>query len=501
MDKFNQAWLVIKLELTRHQKIYMVNNRLSTGIAGLDEILMGGLIPGQAYLVRGGPGCGKTTLGMHFLVAGHHRGEVSLMITLGESENQLRRNASALGLSLDQIAILDLSPGSDFFTQMQSYDIFSPAEVERDPITQKIIEKIESIHPQRVFVDSITQFRYLSSDPFQFRKQIVSFLRFLQEQGATIVFITEASPEAPDNDLQFIADGVITLEFVDEERTLSISKFRSSDFRKGTHTMRLTCQGMEVFPSIIPEEFKREFAPETISSGIPDLDELLQGGIERGTITIISGPSGVGKTTLGIQFMKEAAGRGERSLVCCFEEAQETLINRCESINIPVSRMLKQGTLSIIPIEPLIYTPNEFANLVRSEVEKHSAQIVMIDSIAGYRLSFKGANLVTHIHALCRYLKNMGVTVLLVNEVEAITGDFRVTELGISYLADNIIFLRYLEIRGELRKAIGVLKKRLTDFEKNLRELTITRYGIKVGKPLTNLSGILTGTPQFLKDE
>jgi circadian clock protein KaiC len=324
-------------------------------------------------------------------------------------------------------------------------------------------------------------------------------LRFLKEKKITILFTTESSSEAPDEDLQFISDGIIHLDFSQQGRYLSLLKFRSSNFRPGYHSVRLTDCGMVVFPRLLPENFQQSFAPETISSGIPDLDQLLQGGLERGNITIISGPSGVGKTTLGMQFMKEAAGRGERSLVCSFEEAPETLIRRCESVNIPVKAMIDRGTLNLLSIEPLLYTPDEFANTVRQEVEKYSAQIVMIDSMAGYRLSFQQENLTNHLHSLCRYLKNMGVATLLINEMEWITGDFRVTELGISYLADNIIFMRYLEIRGELRKAIGVLKKRLSDFEKTLREIEITRYGIKVGEPLTNLRGMLSGNPEFIR--
>lgn len=479
----------------------MVSHRLSTGISGLDEILEGGLIPQRAYLVRGGPGCGKTTLGLHFLAQGNLKGKTTLLITFGESEAQLRRNASLQGFDLEKTAFLDLSPSSEMFTQMQSYDIFSPSEVERDPIIHKIITHIEQLNPQQVFIDSITQFRYLTPDNFQFRQQVVGFIRFLLERGVTVLFIAETSSQTPDDDLQFIADGVINLDFSDEERKISITKFRSSGFRAGSHMMRLANHGIEVFPRIVPDNYRAPFKLETIPSGIPELDELLHGGIERGTITILTGPSGVGKTTLGMQFMKEAAGRGERSVVCCFEEAEETLVRRCESINMPIKQMLAQETLAILSIESLLYSPDEFANLIRTEVEKKATKIVMIDSISGYKLAFRQKDLVNHLHGLCRYLKNMGVTILLVNEIEAITGDFRITELGISYLSDNVIFLRYLELRGEIRKAIGVLKKRLSDFQKTLRELEITRYGIKVGKPLNNLRGILSGTPEFLIPE
>ena len=476
----------------------MPQDRLSTGIPGFDEVLHGGLIPGRAYLVRGQPGTGKTILGLHFLSSGAEAGEKSLYITLGEPAEQIRTNAEVLGFDPKGIAFLDLSPSSQFFTEIQTYDIFSPAEVEREPTTQQIINQVEVLKPQRIFLDAMTQFRYLSPDAFQFRKQVLSFLRFLREQGATVLFTSEGSEEAPDNDLQFMSDGVIHLTFSSEERSVSVSKFRGSDFRSGNHSMRLTQTGMEVFPHLMPQVYSQEFALEVLSSGVPELDELLHGGFERSTITIISGPSGVGKSTLGLQFMKEAAGRGERSVIYAFEERQETLLHRCEGINIPVHAMIERGTLSVVQIEPLHYTPDEFANLVRYEVEQQKARIVMIDSISGYRLSVRGNELVIHIHALCKYLQNMGVAVLLINEVQTITGDFRPTEIGISYIADNLVFLRYLEMEGELRKAIGVLKKRMTDFEKTLREFEITHYGIKVGKPLTNLRGILKASPEWV---
>ncbi len=473
-------------------------DRLSTGIPGLDEVLDGGLIRGRAYLGRGGPGTGKTTLGLHFLNAGVANGEKTLLITLGESAEQISKNAEALGFEPKYMVFLDLSPSSEFFAKVQTYDIFTPAEVEREPTTQKIIEQVEILKPQRIFLDAMTQFRYLSTDAFQFRKQVLSFLRFLTEQGATVLFSSEGSEETPDDDLQFMSDGVINLNFSDNGRTLSVTKFRGSDFQSGNHSLRLTQKGIKVFPHLIPDGYKQEFVAEVISSGIPELDELVHGGFERGTITIISGPSGVGKSTLGLQFMKEAAGRGERSVVYAFEEWMETLIGRCESINIPVKKMIERGTLSVVQVEPMRFTPDEFASLVRHEVEELHTRIVMIDSVSGYRLSVRGEDLVSHIHAVCKYLQNMGVAVLLINEVESITGDFQATEIGLSYVADNIVFLRYVEMQGEIRKVIGVLKKRMSDFEKTLREFEISRYGIKVGKPLTRLRGILKGTPEWV---
>jgi circadian clock protein KaiC len=475
--------------------------RLSTGIAELDDILQGGFIPWRTYLVRGSPGSGKTTLGLHFLTAGAIRNEITLYISVGEPEEQIRKNARSIGLDMNNVAFLDLSTHSEFFAEFQSQRAFDPELVEQESITQKIIQQIEALKPQRVFLDSMTQLRLLLPDIFQFRKQVLSFLHFLIEQQTTVLFTSESSDIASDEDFQSICDGIINLQFVEEERTLSVTKYRGSGFPRGQHAIRLTGKGMEVFPRLLPERYKREFTVESISSGVPELDEMLHGGLERGTTSLVTGPSGVGKTTIGLQFMKEAAGKGERSLVYTFEENEETIIRRCESINIPVGAMIERGTLIIKQIEPLVYTPDEFAYHVRLDVEKEQTSIVMIDSVAGYSLSVRGKGLTSHIYDLSKYLRNMGVAVLLINEVEAITGEFRATEVGISYMADNILFLRYLEMDGEMHRAIGVLKKRLTDFERSLREIDFGRYGIKIGKPLKGLRGILSGAPYRVDHE
>ncbi len=476
--------------------------RLSTGVRGLDEILHGGLIPGRSYVVRGGPGSGKTTMGLHFVTSGLES-ESALFITIEERESDVRKNAAALGFDLDHVEFLDLSPGSEFFTQGQSYDIFSPSEVEREPTTQKIIQEIEWLRPKRVFLEIMTEFRYLSSDPFQFRKQVLSFLRFLTEKGVTVFLSSEGSTIAPDDDLQFMTDGVINLNYDASGRTVCVTKFRGSAFRSGIHSMRLTSHGMEVFPRLLPARFGRKFAHGLICSGVSELDELLHGGLERGTITIITGPTGVGKTSLGVQFMAEAASHGMRSVVYTFEEPREMLLRRAHGMEMELAPLVDRGTLSIVQVEPLRYTPDEFADLVRREVEEKGANLVMVDSVAGYHLSMHGEEvldhdnkLVSHLHALFKYLRNMGVTGILVNELEHLSGDLRTTS-GISYLTDNIILLRYLERNAEIHRAIGILKKRLGGYDRTLHELEITAEGIKIGRPLVDLRGLLPEMPEW----
>jgi len=475
------------------------NDRISTGIEQFDEIAGGGLLPKRTYLIRGGPGVGKSTIGLHFLCCGVRNNEKVLYITLEESEEGIKLNNRNRIFDFSGINFLDISPTSEFFAQTQSYDIFSPAEVEREPVINKIMEAVERLKPSRVFIDPLTQFRYFSSDILQFRKQALSFLKYLVEQGVTVMFTSESSLQMPDDDLQFMSDGIIDLSNDADNRGISILKMRGTAYQSGKHAIKLSEKGLSIFPRLIPISQLKDFKFEILPSGIPELDELLNGGIERGTVTIVTGPSGVGKTTVGMQIMKEAAGRGEVSIVYTFEEEIEVILKRCDNIGMPARQMIDQKTLIIRKIEPLEMSADEFSSLVKQDVVKNNARIIMLDSIAGYRLCLKGDDLESRIHTLTKYLQNLGTAVLIINEVEYITGDFRITDRNFSHIADNVIFMRYLEIDGELRKAIGVLKKRLGGFENRLREFEICKYGIKVGKPLVGLRGILLGVPEFIK--
>lgn len=474
-------------------------DRVPIGVPGLDQLLHGGLIRERSYLVRGGPGTGKTILGLHYLTTGTSRGETSLFINLEEASAEIERNASVLGFDVGDVHFLDLSPESEFFASDRGYDVFESSEVERDPMIETITDRVTDLEPDRVFVDPITQLRFLTTDEYQFRKQALSFMRLLGERGATVLFTTQATEDVSDDDLQFMSDGTIELGHAPTGRSIDVPKFRGSETESGDHAMEITNRGLAVYPELSPGDHTEAFVSESISSGVPEVDELLDGGIERGTVTVISGPTGVGKTTTGTQFMKEAAGRGEHSVMYLFEESEATFVDRSEAINIPVTEMRERGTLTVEEIEPLDVSPQEFAHVVREQVEQEDADIVMLDGVAGYKLGLQGDEdeLVTHLHALNRYLKNMGVTVVLIDEIPNITGEFQATNVGISYLADNIVFLRHLEIGGEMRKVIGVLKMRTSDFERTLRKFEITEHGIKVGEPLTGLRGILSGTPEW----
>jgi len=474
--------------------------RLSLGVSGLDSILAGGVLPERSYLVRGGPGTGKTILGLQYLLAGIENDETALYLSFEEPPENIIENAARLVFDVSGVEFLDLTPSGELFSDTRPYSIFEPDEVEVGTLTETISETVDRLQPDRIVLDSVNRMEALTADRYQFRQQLISMLEQLTDVGGTVLFTTQPTSEMPDDELQFLADGTLELEFGPKGRTVQITKLRGSSFQSGRHTVRITDTGMVVYPKLVPGEYEREFVPDTVSSGVVGLDSLLNGGIERGTVTVLSGSTGVGKTTTGTSFAVESAARGERAAVYLFEESTGTFRHRCSGIGMPVDERAADGTLAIEAVEPVTISPDEFAHAVREEVETHGTQFVMIDGISGYRLSMRSDDddIVTELHSLCRYLKNMGVTTVLLDDVSNITGNTEVTSHQISYLADNVIMLRYLEVDSELKKAVGVLKKRASDFERSLRSFEITADGIQIGEKLTGLRGILSGSPEMI---
>jgi circadian clock protein KaiC len=221
----------------------MSKNRVSTGIQGLDQVLHGGFIASRIYVAHGEPGTGKTTLGFHFLAAGDPKPGNNLLITFDQPAEHLRSDATTLGMGLDAVTIVDLTPSPQTFSAMETYDIFSPAEIEREPITKEISRALAQENVQRVFVDGFDHFRQLATDPFHYRRLVQSFFRFATQHGATVLIGSEARECIAD------ADGAVHLESGNEGRSIRVLKFRGSDFSFGHHAMRLTSRGIQVLPN------------------------------------------------------------------------------------------------------------------------------------------------------------------------------------------------------------------------------------------------------------
>ncbi|SFB73838.1 circadian clock protein KaiC [Halobiforma haloterrestris] len=473
--------------------------RIRSGIDGLDDVLRGGLVTGRLYLVCGRPGTGKTLLGMHFLEAGLERGETVLFVHGEESREEILTNGSRLGIDISDAAFLDLGPESEFFTEDRSYDLVDPAEVDHDRYTQDIHEAIREIDPARVVIDPITQLRYIEPNEHQFRKRILSLMRFLKERDTTVVTTATVSGDGEyDVEVQSLSDSVIELERGDGGRRLRVTKHRGYGQKRGSHGMEIRDGGIDVFPALVPERHDRSFDPHPLGSGNGALDELVGGGLESGTVTFVSGPTGAGKTTTAAQFLAQAAAEGTNAVLYLFEEGVDTFTHRSESVGLPITDLREEGSLAVEPIEPLSLSAEEFAHMVRERVERGDAEVVMIDGIDGYTMSLQGRTegLVRKLHALTRYLKNRGVTVLVTDEIQQLAGVTNATSANLSYIADNIVFISYLEADGGLEKVIGVLKKRAGPFDRTLRTFEITADGVRIGGPVTSHTGVLQGRPR-----
>jgi circadian clock protein KaiC len=474
---------------------------INTGIAELDELLHGGYIRGRTYLVQGVSGTGKSLLGQHFLEAGIENGETVVYIHGEESEADIVLNAAQLSIDISDAEFLDIGPGTDFFAEDISYDLVETAEVESERFTKDIKEVIDSVDPDRLLIDPITQLQYVERDEYQYRKRLQSLIRFLRDRRVTTVATRTVSRGVPHgssyDDFESLSDGVVNLYLDESERRIAVPKHRGLGQVDGTHGLEIRDNGIEIYPQIIPDHDDRTFDPALLTTGHEALDTLLGGGIERGSVSFITGPTGIGKSTTGAQILSGIAADGGTALGYLFEESIDQFTYRCENLGIPVSELRETGQLKLTEVEPLVRSAEEFGQYVVNEVETHDPAAVFIDGLAGYKLSLQGDDqrLVRRLHGLTRLLKNRNVATIITDESNALTGFPEATSTNTSYIADNIIFLSYVEVDGELQRAIGVLKKRLGDFDNRFHRFVIeSGEGLKLKGPFKNVHGIMQGT-------
>jgi circadian clock protein KaiC len=475
--------------------------RSRTGIPGLDEILDGGFIAERVYLVDGNPGAGKTTFAIQFLLQGVAEGETCLYVTLSETAQELRSAAASHNWSLDGMNILELTVDPSELDGDGQLTMLHASEVELTETTQKLVAALDRYKPTRLVLDSLSEMRLLAQSSLRYRRQVLALKQLLLGRNCTVIMLDDRPPEGPDLQLHSVAHAVITLEAKSPpygrlRRQLEVRKFRASDFSSGLHDFSIEGKGLVVFPRLVASEHRSEYARDAVLSGVRALDDLMGGGVDPGTTTLLIGPPGSGKSTIAIQYAAAATHRGDHAAIFMFDETTAALSLRCNGIGIHVKEGSGPGEMRLRQIDPAEISPGEFVALVRAAVEEGGARVVVIDSLNGYLNSMPHDDyLNAQLHELLSYLNHSGVATFLIVAQSGLMGAAMSAPVEASYLADTVVVLRYFEHLGNVKKAISALKKRTGTHEEAIREIWFDAQGIHLSEPLMRLRGILTGVP------
>lgn len=473
-----------------------------TGVPGFDEILGGGLPSNRIYLVQGAPGAGKTTMALQFLLEGVQRNEPGLYITLSETRDELISVSKSHGWSLDKIALFELSAIEQQLKTESENTFFRPSEVELNRTTQILLDEVERVNPARIVFDSLSELRLMSETPLRFRRQMLSLKQFFAGRNCTVLFLDDQSTETRDAQVESIAHGVISLDKTSPDygisrRTLTVEKIRGLKFREGRHDFIIKKGGMVIFPRLVASEHRANFKPESFSSGIAELDALLGGGLDRGTSNMFMGPPGTGKSTLAMRYAFQAVSKGERVKFFTFDETIHTLVNRAESLGMNIGPHLESGLLTVNQVDPAEISPGEMAYVLRVAVEEENTRMVIIDSINGYMNAMPAERFLNlQLHELLSFLSQQGVITIMVLAQQGLMGHMQAS-VDLTYLADTVLLYRYFEAFGEVHQALSVIKKRSGNHERTIREFRVNTQGIKLGPPLREFQGVLTGVPTF----
>jgi circadian clock protein KaiC len=478
--------------------------KAATGVEGLDHILAGGLQRGRVYLIEGSPGTGKTTIATQFLLAGAELGERGLYITLSETEDELRESAGSHGWTFnDPLGIYELVPPESLLDEEQQQSLLYSSDLELGETTKRIFEAIEAAKPRRIVVDSLSEIRLLAQSSLRYRRQVLALKHYFARNGATVVMLDDLTSDTHDKTVHSVAHGVIRLEelapdYGAERRRLRVIKYRGQNFRGGFHDMVIKTGGVTVFPRLISSEHKKEFSRDPLPTDSPELNKLLGGGVERGSSTLVLGPAGTGKSLLTLNFAVQAIGRGDTAAMFIFDEELGLLFERAKGLGMDLAVLRDSGKLIIEQVDAAELAPGEFAQRVRTCVDEHAAQTVIIDSLNGYQAAMpEEKQLILHMHELLQFLNRQGATTFLTVAQHGLVGDMR-APVDVTYLADTVILLRYFEAMGRVRRAISVIKKRTSAHEDTIREYRIGKSGIVLGEPLTNFQGVLRGVPEMI---
>ena len=480
------------------------NQKCTSGVAGLDDILGGGFPRGCLYLIEGRPGAGKTTLALQFLLEGGRIGEKCLYVTLSETKQELEAVAQSHAWNLDGITVIELSAVERATNaELRANTLFQSADAELAQLSKLVMDELEMTKPSRVVLDSLSEMRLLAQNPSRYRRTILGLKQRITELGCTVLLLDDQSMEGTNVQVHSLVHGVVALNtaplgFGIFRRSLAVTKMRGVKFREGNHDFVIKTGGLHVFARLIAKDFHAEFAKSCASSGNTQLDKLLGGGLHFGTSNLFIGPAGSGKSTIASMFAHAAAARGESVKYYVFDESRMTLLQRARDMNIDLLPYIESGRITIDQVDPASISPGELAFRIREAVEREETRVVVLDSLNGYINAMPDEEFLhLHLHELLSYLNQQGVMTVMILAQHGLIGPMG-APVDVSYLADSVIITRFFEALGNIRKAISIIKKRSGAHETTVRELTMQHNGVTVGPALTEFQGVLTGVPSYL---
>ena len=477
---------------------------VSSGLASLDYILCGGFAANRIHLIEGEPGAGKTTLGIQFLLEGKRKGERCLYVTLTEGREELISVAETHGWDLDGIEIFELVPPELSLDPDREQSILYASDLELGETVKLVMEEVDRVAPARVVFDSLSEIRLLAQGPLRFRRQVLALKHFFGARHCTVLFLDDLTQRDDDLSLHSLAHGVVRLEQIAltygaERRRLRVYKMRGRAFHGGFHDFLIRTGGLEVFPRLVAGSHpQRDVASKLARSGIAELDELVGGGLDYGTSTLIVGPSGSGKSTIAMQFADAALKRGERCLFVSFDETERVFHERARGLGWNFEGYHDSGSFTFRQVDPAELSPGELAGAISRAVDDQGTSVVVLDSLTGYQHAMPEEQfLLLQMHEMLTYLNQQGVLTFVILTQSGMIGQHMQSPVDMTYLSDAVLLLRFFEAEGEIRRAISVVKKRTGPHESSIREMRIDAGGVRVGEKLAGFRGVLTGTPTY----